>query len=651
MLSVKSASTAPSDFIKDVYALDKVVYSPELCGVLDNMYIRHKACEDSFVLLYDDDVLAGYINVFPVADSLYAEMVDRDDLRMRDDDITAEEVAPWSTETPNHLLILSVVIRPEYQKTNAIVRLSKGLLAFLRRKAKAGYEIDGLFGYAVSPGGIKFMKRLRTSLLKKTAEGYNLFFGNAEAVDTLLADGFWLVDYKKTYQDDLYFFIPMTSMRVKGSFEFLENANCRATKDEDDLDYAPTEDMSKLRFGDLYCKMLNRHVEYECNSDVFKGGQLSRFYIGNPENDNGAFYLACYDDDYDGLPLYDEPVHLFITGHRDTGLYIVTLAIVNNSYIPSQLIDQMSSGHLDISMKKGEGYVSIEDYIKDRFKLEKCGDSKCVACLSNEPQDRTELAYLLSGETHISKHIDYRIRPHLLDELLQDHSSYDYYTSYISGSVIAFVFDEKYYSDVVWERLDSAASVVFVVEIVLFQNTAVLRTNQKVVKELSEEDAEVSQQTIEELYLEFGKTMRFWNSDVYKYPYSQREADEVIRSFGVDKVLDDYHRNQQFLDRMIELKSNISQQDSDDVMNNILFFLSIVEGSTVTLAAFVWAWAMLNGAQWQAGDGGKITWIVLFIVGCFVIRFAKQWVERFKRNRKLRLKKKGRRRDDNHLKK
>ncbi|MBE6763581.1 MAG: hypothetical protein E7553_04415 [Ruminococcaceae bacterium] len=650
MLTVKHGSTAPKGFIEDVFALEQIVYTPELCGDIANMYKRYERCPDTFVLLYDGDTLAGYINALPVSDSLYDEMVNRSDNRMRDDDITPDEMTPWSTETANHVLVLSVVVRPEYQKSNAIVRLSKAFLAFLRKKNKEGCHIDSLFGYAVSLGGIKFMKRIRTSFLKKTEEGYNLFFGDEESVQELLDDGFLLNTYKKTYKDDLYFFIPMTSLRVKGSFEFLENANTRVTRDEEELDYVPTEDMSKLGFGDQLCKMLNRHVEYETNSDVFKAGQLSRFYIGNPENDNGAFYLACYDDDYDDIPLYDEPVHLFITGHRDTGLYIVTLAVMNNTYIPTQLIDQMSSGHLDISSKKGEGYVPIEEYIRDRFKLEKCGQPKCVACLSNEPEDRNELAYLLSGETYISKHIDYKIRPHLLEELLQDHSSYDYYTSYISNSVIAFVFADGYYSDVVLERLDSAASVIFVVEIVLFQNTAILRTNRKVVNELSD-DGDVSQQTIDDLYMEFGKTMRFWNSDIFKYPYSQREADEVIRCFGIDKILEDYHRNQQFLDRMIELKSNIAAQDSDRVMNNILFFMSIIEGSSITVAGFAWAYALLNGGEWMAGDGGKLAWIVLFILGCLLVRFAGQWITRFKQFRKHHKKKKEKRRYDDHTEK
>ncbi len=651
MFEIKTGLNAPSDCIEAAFALDQMVYTPALCGEIENMKRRYEFCRDSFVFLYDDNTLAGYVNVFPVAESLRKQMTDKKDHRMRDDDVEPSEMAQWSTEDKNHLLILSVVIKPEYQKTAAIVELSEAFLTFLREKDAAGYALGSLFGYAVSLGGVKFMKRLRTSFLKHTDEEYNLFFGDEESVETLLEDGFLLNAYKKTFNDDMYIFIPFSSQRVKGSFEFLEKANARVTRDEEEREYTSGEDMSHLSFGDQFCKMLNRHVEYETTSEVFKSGQLQRFYIANPDSEDGAFYLACYDDDYDDIPLYEEAVHLFITAHRDTGLYIATIALPNNTYCPTQLIDQMSSGHLDIARERGGEYMAVESYIEDAFKLEKCGEPKCVVCLSNEPEDRNELAYLLSGETYYSKHINYKIRQHHLDALLADHSVYDYYKSYISDSVIAFVFEAGHYSEDLFERLDDSASVLFIVEIVLFQNTAILRTNRKVVEELSDEDDQVSQENIDELYIEFGKTMKFWNADIFKYPYSQKEANEAIRSFGIQKTLDDYYRNQQFLDRMIELKSNITEQESDRTMNNILFFLSLIEGSSITVAAFVWAMGIARGNAFMEMDGGRVIWIALFIAVCLLCRFSKQIVRSIRTRIKRRKNRKEREARDYHLKK
>ncbi len=572
-LCIKTGLNAPKDFIKDVFEIDKVTYSPELCGQIENLEKRYKVCPDSFLLVYDNDTLAGYINFFPVAKKLHNEMTDRNDLRMRDDDISVDEIHDWSTEEENNVFVLSIAILPQYKKGDAIILLSNSLLDFLREKRSKGFLITSIAGYAISLGGVKFLKRMNASLLKNTKEAYHFFYANSENVDNFLENGFTLNTYKKTYKDDIYFFIPMTSKGTDGSFNRILDANKREHSDEEDFDYTPTEDLSQLPFGELYCKVLNRHVEYECNSDAFKGENMSRIYLGE-------FPLACYDDDYDGIPLDTEKAHLFVTAHKNTGLYIITLAIPDNTYNPSQLIDQMSTGHLEILDPETNKFITADRYVGDRFDLTVCGESKCVICMSNKPEIDIELPYILSGETMVSKHIDYKIRPEHMEKLTECRAIYDYYDSYISRSVIAFVF--KNYSEEISVRMSDEASELFIVEIVLFQNTAVLRTNRRVVKEL-EDNREISMTDIDAMYIEFGKTVLFWNSDIFKYPFSQIEADAVIESFGIKETLDDYHRNQQFLDRLIELKSNIVEQQSDNVMNNILFFLSCIEGSSVTL--------------------------------------------------------------------
>ena len=403
--------------------------------------------------------------------------------------------------------------------------------------------------------------------------------------------------YSKTYENDIYFFLPMTAVDTKRAFRDLSDANMRR-EDEEEKEENPS-------FGDSYCDILTDHVLYECNNATFR--TLERFYLGQ-------FELACYDDNYDGTVLDVEPVHLFVTAHRKTGLYIVTLAIHDNRYIPTQLIDQMSTDHLDIRRPGEADFVPAEQYLYDRFGLTLCGESKCVACLSNKPEDELELAYILAGETYVSEHIDYHLNDNRVAPLLENHACYDYYESYISRSVIAFVFED--YPDSIFDRLDDEASVLFVVEIVLFQNTAVLRTNRRVVEELDENDG-ITNAEIEELYLEFGQTMKFWSTDIFKYPFSQLEAEEVIRSFGIDKALDEYHRNQTFIDRLIEIKSNMANEVADGRMNFILYCLAWFEGGAGVLAGFLWALTTFfhveNTTWWTVG-----TVTVLFTAAVFL---------------------------------
>ena len=617
-LHIKTGLTAPEGFITDVFEIDKITYSPELCGQVENLYKRYERCPDSFILLYDDDRLAGYMNFFPVGDELYGKMTDRKNLLMYDDNITPEEMENWSTQRDNNLFIISIALHPDYRRVNrksndAIVTMTDAFLRLLREKHNSGYTISSIAGYAVSLGGVKCLKRMYASLLKTTEEDYHYFFANKYNVERLLDEGYAIDAYEKTYDNDIYFFIPMTSDGTDGSFNKILNAEKRMHTDDEDFDYVPTEDLSKLPFGELYCKVLNRHVEYECNSEAFKGKNMRRVYLGE-------FSLALYDDDYDGIPLDYIKTHIFATIHKNTGLYVLTIAIPENRLNPTQLIDQMSTGHLYISPDpKTKEYKKADEYFGSLYNLTACGEAKCVICMSKEPENPLELPYILSGETMTSKHIDYKIRPEHREKLTRCRAIYDYYDSYISRSVIAFVF--KDYSEEKRERILDEASELFIVEIVLFQNTAVLRTNQKVVKELAD-NKDIYVADIDDLYIEFGKTVLFWNSDIFKYPFSQIEANEVIESFGIKETLEDYHRNQQFLDRLIELKSNIVEQKSDKTMNNILFFLSCIEGSSVTLGAVLWIWHLFkntNGSILTDDLILRFGWVFVFIVATMLI--------------------------------
>lgn len=403
--------------------------------------------------------------------------------------------------------------------------------------------------------------------------------------------------YSKTYEDDIFFFLPMTSPSN-------EKTRAALMRDRKNRPYDKDGENEDVTFGETYCDTLTSHCIYECNSPVFK--QLARLHLG-------SFELACYDDNYDGTVLDTETVDLFITAHHRTGIYIVTLACMNNHYIPTQLIDQMSTDHLFIKDPDSGEYVNIHAYVQKRYFLESCGDPKCVICMSNHPEDKTELGYILAGETSVSEHIDYKILPHRLEPLLECRAYYDYYDSYISRSVVAFIF--KDYPEDIAERLETEASEIFIVEIVLFQNTAVTRTNNRVIEELDENDG-ITNAEIEELYIEFGRTMKFWSSNVFKYTFAQKEADSLIEAFEINKTLEDYRRNQDFLDRMVELKGNIEEQKSDEKMNVLLFVLSCFEGCSISLAAIlcILGWLMPTTAEGYPLVEGltSVLWVIFF---------------------------------------
>ena len=191
-LELRTGLNAPKGFIEQVFEIDKQTYSPELCGVSENMYSRYERCRDSFLLLYRAETLIGYICFLPIGESLRAQLDDPADRAMRDDVITPEEMEDWSLEHLNHLFILSVVILPEYRDGQAIRVLGDGWLAYLRDKECRGYTIGSISGSAVSEGGERFIRRFRGHFVKELDEGYRYYLADRENIEELLRDGLLL---------------------------------------------------------------------------------------------------------------------------------------------------------------------------------------------------------------------------------------------------------------------------------------------------------------------------------------------------------------------------------------------------------------------------------------------------------------------------
>ena len=191
-LKTLTGLTAPRGFIEDVFAIDKSVYSPELCGKIENLYKRYDFCPDSFILVYDGDILAGYLNVFPISDALYAQLNAPDFFGMRDDDIEPSEMDTWRKDKLNHLFIISVAIIPEYRKGETIKLLGNSFLAFLREKDKEGYKLGSIAGSAVSTGGANFLKRMHGSFVKELEDGYKYYLVDTEHARRLIEDGLLL---------------------------------------------------------------------------------------------------------------------------------------------------------------------------------------------------------------------------------------------------------------------------------------------------------------------------------------------------------------------------------------------------------------------------------------------------------------------------
>ena len=113
------------------------------------------------------------------------------------------------------------------------------------------------------------------------------------------------------------------------------------------------------------------------------------------------------------------------------------------------------------------------------------------------------LNYLLAGETDDSVRFRYDLSNNMIKQYsLTNLAVYSFYELYASG--YSLVYYLKDYSNNFFENTDEIAALAFVYEIALLQNTALVRTNNRI-KDLLNISKSASTKHILDLQMEFGK--------------------------------------------------------------------------------------------------------------------------------------------------
>ena len=569
------------DFLEKIMEVDRECYAGEYVGELVNMQARYRANKKSFVCVMDGDCVAGYINFFPVIDQLWDDIVETG-MNIRDDDITQQEVQEFRQGESHNLYLLSVAIREKYRdkkdsETPVVKVLTDAFIEYLNQLKDAGYGINAIAGTAVSNGGKKFLSNCMFGVHRQLEDGNVVYVCDGEYLDKLLKNKL----YFKTFQDDVYLFIP-----------YVENphnpkmAKFLAKKAAGECDAILPDVVQKMM------EELDDCLEYEYTSDVVD--ELQRVSLGEFEL---MHTLDLYPDSPDERPhiVGEEKVFVSILAHQRSHMFVAMLFIPNCRYSTSQIEDQVSQKYLMIRNKQDVDehghyiYQRLNDYLFESYGLIQCGSGKSIMCMSKKPETEQEFLNILAGESYNSMRQDFFIRYPQLEENAKDNKAiYDYYKAYMTQSVLALIFGEEVFKidktnpnrieaeiEKGKERVSLTATYVFIVEMTMFQNIALNRVVNKVSRALSH-DGDIDYDYVMQLNEDYAKTVKFWQSNNFKYFGTQREAEQIRKAFDNDEILANYRSQQDFLDHMVEVKTARSEHRSDLIMNIVLVRVAII---------------------------------------------------------------------------
>lgn len=532
-LSIKRSKNIKTDFIKDIMGLDSLAYNEDMQGTYDSINNRFKKNKDSYILAYDNKKLVGYICFFPISDELYSEMLISD--TMKDDDISPDDIVSYKKGKKHNIFIISIVINPSYRDKEAIKLITNEFIKFIKEKNENDYIIDKVLGTTVSDDGFKFATRLNFKVYKTYEKNYKLVM--TDDLKFIMND-----NYEKTYKSDYYIMIPFTSNHNINNLKSMNN-----------------DELSKE-----FLKCMKDTAIYECDNFVTK--DMNRFFLGKN-------YIACLSDEYDGTVITKEEIYMFLTRHSSTDIYVLTIMNLGNNFSPTQIEDQVTTDNIFIY--DDNTLININNYMKNKFNLKRCGEAKSLLSISNKPRDYLEFECMMASESYTSNKINYKLNSKEFKKMCENNfAQYDFYEIYASRDAVVYVLHT--FDDNLITNIQDEVPILFIMELIMFQDASVLRTNNKIVEQLSKSGS-VSISFIESLYKEFGKTIRFWNKGVFKYETVQNLSSKINEAFGTKNTLDEYYKNQDFLEHIVNLRDVQNSNKESKILNIIAIVLTIVQ--------------------------------------------------------------------------
>ncbi len=595
-LTVKTA--LDEAFLEKIIALDKSVYPGEMAGDLMHMKVRFRQNRDTFVCLMDGEKLAGYINLLPLSEGIWEKILTQHEYH--DDDIgtavTKEgqivpcpdrQIEEYREGRSYRLFILSVVLDTPYRgNKEAAAALSDAFIQYIQDKEERGCRIEAIAAIAVSSDGQRFLRnhlfRIVYDFGKEahTDEEYAVMPALLTHPCICLCDGDYLDKlkageiYYKTWKDDVYLLLPFAEHPRNPKNVNIERDSEAALEGGEEL---PQQLMDELQ----------NYIDYECSNEVT--AELRQYYLGRFR------FLHTYDEydrymesEEEACVVGEEDAYLLLMGHPRTHMYVLTLVIPDCGFSTSQVFDQCSNRYLRIREETKEAgtrqYTPLETWLREKYGLLSCGAGKALTCMSGRPhpvrvgtgRQGDEFLNILTGEVYNSMRQNFHIMD---DDLIRAASEnlavYDYYEAYMTDKVIAFILTDYENIDIT-ERISLTASYIFIMELITLQNTAVNKMLIKTTRALSSE-GDVDYGYVEELYREYAMTVRFWETENFHYFGTQREAMKIRKAFGNDALLEDFARQQELLEHIVDLKNGRHQQSFDNIIGAVALFLAVLQ--------------------------------------------------------------------------
>jgi len=124
--------------------------------------------------------------------------------------------------------------------------------------------------------------------------------------------------------------------------------------------------------------------------------------------------------------------------------------------------------------------------------------------------------------------------------------------------------------------MDEEIAMVFIMELILFQFNAISHSDRIILSHLTNVK-KLNLKEIEKIYIEFGKTIMFWDVDNFKYLTVQILSDRICQAFKLSELQETYYRNLDHLEHIVELRTSQNSEREGKIINVIAILLALIQ--------------------------------------------------------------------------
>jgi len=169
----KHSYEVSDDFISDILRIDEAVFEPSARGTKASLLARYNANRESYILVYDDSQIIGYVAFFPINSALGERIICED--TAFDDNIQAQDILPsYAPGTDFDMFLISVAVLPEYGGRGIGKELMQKYFDFVSGKTKQGCLIKNTYSYAFTEAGAGILKKSGFNEVKSVQDSIKL---------------------------------------------------------------------------------------------------------------------------------------------------------------------------------------------------------------------------------------------------------------------------------------------------------------------------------------------------------------------------------------------------------------------------------------------------------------------------------------------